>query len=88
MEADFSKSKTRAVEVYMDERIGQESNTSFINTRINGQLGLADGTTFYIEKSPGHLEIQMNKEENSSASCHKIKLVCQGVKDVIQGKAN
>lgn len=88
MEADFNESKTRAVEVYMDDQIGQESNTSFINTTIDGQVGLDDGTKFYMEKSPGHLEIQMKKEANSSASYRKIKSMCQGMKDVIQDKAN
>jgi hypothetical protein len=50
MKAHFSKIKTREVEEYMDDRIGTRSNMSFVNTRIDGQLGLDDHTTFYIRK--------------------------------------
>jgi hypothetical protein len=83
MKAHFNKNKTRKVENYMDETIGDQSNMSFINTRIRGQLALDDHTTFYLKKYPGFLEIKFNKGENSYESYQKIKAMCQGIKEVI-----
>ena len=83
MKAHFNKNKTRKVESYMDERIGDRSNMSFANTRIDGQIALDDHTTFYIKKRPGFLEIKFNKRENSYESYQRIKAMCQGIKEVI-----
>ena len=63
MNADFSKSKTRAVDEYMDSRIGRRSNMSFVNSRIDGTLALDDHTTFYIKKYPGFIEIKLDKDK-------------------------
>ena len=86
MKAHFNKNKTRKVESYMDERIGDRSNMSFVNTRIDGQIALDDHTTFYIKKYPGFLEIKFNKGENSYESYQRIKAMCQGIKEVVGGK--
>ncbi len=53
MNAYFSKSKTRDVEEYMDDRIGRRSHMSFVNSRIDGTIALDDHTKFYIKKAPG-----------------------------------
>src|SRR5437868_4095971 len=63
--AHYNKMKTRNVEEYMDDKIGRNSNMSFVNTRIDGKLALDDHTTFYIKKYPGYLEIKLDKNENS-----------------------
>ena len=86
MKAYFSKSKTRDVERYMDSRIGRRSNMSFVNSRIDGKLALDDHTTFYIKKYPGHIEIKLNKDENSPESYHQIKVMCEGIKKVLVNK--
>ena len=39
MNAYFSKNKMRDVEHYMDRMIGRRSNMTFVNTRIDGNLG-------------------------------------------------
>jgi len=83
MKAHFNKSKTRKVETYMDERIGDRSNMSFVSTRIDGQITLDDHTTFYIKKYPGFLEIKFNKRENSYESYQRIRAMCQGIKEVL-----
>ena len=80
MNADFSKSKTRAVEEYMDSRIGRRSNMSFVNSRIDGTLALDDHTTFYIKKYPGFIEIKLDKDENSDEAYQEIKAMCEGIK--------
>lgn len=83
MEADFSKSRTRDVEEYMDKKIGKSSNMSFVNTRIDGQLALDDHTTFYIKKYPGFVKIKLNKDENSGDSYREIKTMCEGIKKLL-----
>jgi len=83
MKAYFSKSKTRDVEKYMDDRIGSGSNMSFVNTRIDGQLALDDHTTFYIKKYPGLVEIKLDKDENSAEAYRRVKSMCEGIKTVV-----
>ena len=83
MKAYFSENRTRDVEEYMDDKIGERSNMSFVNTRIDGQLSLDDRTQFYMKKSPGHVEIKLDKNENSNKSYQRIKSMCEGIKEVI-----
>src|SRR5689334_21021216 len=80
MSADFSKSKTRDVEEYMDSRIERRSNMSFVNSRIDGTLALDDHTTFYIKKYPGYVTIKLDKDKNSTDAYRQIKSMCEGIK--------
>jgi outer membrane lipopolysaccharide assembly protein LptE/RlpB len=83
MKAYFNRNKTRTVENYMDKKIGDRSNMSFRNTRIDGQIALDDHTTFYIKKYPGFLEIKFDKEENSVESYQRVRTMCEGIKGVV-----
>jgi len=83
MKANFDERKTRAVEKYLDDRVGSQSNMSFTNTRIDGQLELDDHTTFYIKKRAGFLKIDFDKRKNSYAAYEKIKSMCQGILEII-----
>jgi hypothetical protein len=83
MTADFSKSKTRTVEEFMDYRIGRKSNMSFVNTRIDGRLALDDHTTFYIRKYPGFVKIKVDKEQNTTEGYQQIKAMCEGIKKLL-----
>jgi hypothetical protein len=84
MDAWFRENQTRDVEEYMNDKIGSGSNVSFTNTRIDGSLSLDDHTTFFIKKSPGHLEIEMDKRKNSAESYRQIKSLCEGIKEVVK----
>ena len=84
MKAHFNKNKMREVETYMDEKIGDRSDMSFANTRIDGQIALDDHTNFYIQKYPGFLEIKLDKSQNSYASYQKVKAMCEGIKEVVK----
>ena len=83
MKAYFNKNKTRKVENYMDERIGDRSKFSFVSTRIDGQIALDDRTTFYIKKYPGQIKIRLNKYENSEASYERVREMCEGIKEIL-----
>jgi len=83
MLAHFSREKTTDVDEFMDYKIGNTSNMSFVNSRIDGKLALDDHTTFYIKKYPGYLQIKLDKDENSAKAYERIKSMCEGIKKVI-----
>ena len=83
MNAHFPRSETRDVDEYMDDRIGNVSKMSFVNSRIDGVITLDDHTKFYIKKSPGVLEIKFDKDENTDEAYHTIKSMCQGIKKIL-----
>ena len=86
MNAQFSKRKIRQVERYMDRMLGDATEMSFVNTRINGRIALDDHTIFYIKKYPGQIKIKLNKYENSEDAYERIREMCEGIKDVIIDK--
>jgi hypothetical protein len=83
MNAHFSKNKTRAVEEYMDRRIGRRSKVSFVNSQIDGTISLDDHTIFYIKKYPGRIIIKLDKDENSYEAYYRVKAMCEGLKTVL-----
>jgi hypothetical protein len=83
MDAWFSKSKTRTAELYMNEKIGKQNNISFVNTETDAEFTLNDGSKFYMQKSPGHIMIKMNKLDNSYDRFQRIQEMCKGLKDVV-----
>ena len=83
MNALFGRSRTRAAELYMNKKIGQENNISFLNTQSDAVFTLDDGSKFYLKKSPGFIEIKLNKKENSFRAYHTIKSMCEGMKNVL-----
>lgn len=86
MKAYFPDNKMRTVENYMDDRIGKKSNMSFVNTEIDGTVGLDDHATFYMKKSDGTLKITLDKNKNSDENIREIKSMCEGIKKVLTHK--
>jgi hypothetical protein len=84
MEAWFDENRTQAVEEYMDDKIGRQSDMSFVGTQLDGSIDLDDHTNFLIKKSPGHLKIKLDKQENSADSYRQIKSLCEGIKEVMK----
>jgi hypothetical protein len=82
--AHYDKSRTRNVDEYMDDKIGGNSNVSFVNSEIDGKISLDDHTTFYIKKNPGYLQIKLDKDENSTASYKEIKNMAEGLKEIMK----
>ena len=84
MDAYFGQDRMRDVEHYMDRKIGRRSRMSFVNLRSDGKLTLDDNTKFYIKKYPGHIGINFDKDENSEEAYHRIKDLCEGMKEVLK----
>jgi len=82
MKASFSRSKTAAVERYMDDMLASGS-MSFRHTRIDGEIALDDHSTFYIKKRAGYLYIKLDKNKNSDEAYYKVKSMCEGIKRVL-----
>ena len=83
MNANFSRHKTKAIERYMERVLGPQTNMSFINSQIDGDIALDDNTTFYIEKHPGHLKIKLDKYKNSEAGYEEVRDMCEGIKEML-----
>lgn len=83
MKASFPENRTKDVEAYMDDKIGNENKISFENTRFDANLTLDDNTQFYINKAPGILTIKLDKDKNSDRSYREIKVMCDGIKKVL-----
>jgi hypothetical protein len=84
MEASYSKNKTHAVQVYLNERLVNHSSRSFTNRRINDEITLDDKTTVYINSYPGELRIKINKAENSEESCERVREICDELKEILE----
>ena len=60
MTAKFNPDKTTAVERWLDKEL-PAGDVSFINTDIDGEITLDNQATFYMKKSPGFLNIKLDK---------------------------
>ena len=83
MTAKFNPDKTSAVERWLDKELAT-GDVSFANIQIDGNITLDNQATFYMKKSPGFLNIKLDKEKNSDAIYRKIRSVCEGINDVVR----
>lgn len=82
--AEFDERKNRALEKCMNDHLGNNSNFSFINSRIDGDITLDDHTTFYIKKKSGYLKIVFDKDKNSKASYNEVKAFSEELKQALK----
>jgi len=83
MTAKFNPDRTAAVERWLDKEL-PAGDVSFTNTEIDGNITLDNEATFYMKKSPGFLNIKLDKEKNSDAIYRKIRTACEGINDVVR----
>lgn len=79
--ADYDENLSPRVSEFLNDhispiRIDPERDSKIVTV-------LPDQTKLTVESSPGELMIYLDKEENSRASYHRVKNLCEGVKDVI-----
>src|SRR5215218_3566379 len=80
MKALFNENRTREVEAYMDENIGDKNEVAFVNTEMDAQITLDDHTFFYLKKFPGHVELKLNKYKKRREVFIELKLCAKGSK--------
>ena len=83
MTAKFNPDRTAAVEKWLDKEL-PAGDMSFTNTEIDGNITLDNQARFYMKKSPGFLNIKLDKEKNSDAIYRKIRTACEGINDVVR----
>ena len=83
MTAKFNPDRTAAVERWLNKELAI-GDMSFAKTEIDGDITLDNQTTFYMKKTPGFLNIKLDKEKNSDAVYKKIRSVCEGINDVVR----
>jgi len=83
MTAQFNPVKTDKVDRYLDKELAT-GNITFVNTEMDADITLDDKTTFYIKKSPGYLNIKLDKEKNSEQAYTKLKGVLEGIGGVVR----
>ncbi len=84
MDASYRKSKTHQVRVYLNEYLLDNSSVLVKNKPVKKEIILDDNTTFYLDANPGELRIKIDKSDNSEASCEKIRVVCEGLKEILE----
>ena len=83
MTAKFNPDKTDQLDRYLDKEL-RSGNMCFVNTKMDADITLNDKTTFYIKKSPGYLNIKLDKEKNSEEAFTKLKGVLEGIGEVVR----
>ncbi|MGB4843488.1 MAG: hypothetical protein WBP16_03425 [Ferruginibacter sp.] len=83
MDARYQKSRTHAVEVYLNEHLIKKGSVSFKKELKDNEIMLDDNTIVYINSYPGKLKIKVDKDKNRGKSCEAVKEVCEDIKDLL-----
>jgi len=83
MTAKFNPDRTAAVERWLDKELSP-GDMSFTNTEIDGNITLDNYATFYVKKSPGFLNIKLDKERNSDEAYQHLRAVCERINEVVR----
>jgi hypothetical protein len=84
--AQYDQRKTIAVQQYLNTRLKPNRIFSDHTEDVEKDIKLTDGTVFHLESSPGKLEIELEKKQNSSASYQNMREVCLEVRDIVMEK--
>lgn len=83
--AKFPNEKTPDVQKYLTKELSDSKDLTFEDTNIDGEIGLNDGTFFYMKLAEGRLKIEMERKRNTSSAYKKMKKLCEGLKEVLTG---
>jgi hypothetical protein len=83
MEADYKRSQTRAVQVYLNDHLLSGNMKLTRNDDIEKEITLDDKTTFYINSNPGSLHIKIDKTENTEEQCERVRQACEDLKQIL-----
>ena len=83
MDASFQNRKTHAVQVYVNDHLLINSSKWRNGDEVEKEVRLDDNTKFSLNASPGELRIRIDKTANSEASCEKIRIACEDIKELL-----
>ncbi|MCF8326363.1 MAG: hypothetical protein K9I84_15505 [Leadbetterella sp.] len=81
--AKFPNDKTPKVQSFLTEELGDSNDLSFENSTIDGEIGLNDGSYFYMKLAEGRLKIEMERKRNSQTAYKRLKKMFEGLKTVL-----
>ena len=82
-QAKYNKSHTGDVEHYIALHTQPNNVFNHRDHHVKTTVILNDGTNFYINSSPGELNISMDKRVNTKKSINRINKMCSGIGDII-----
>ena len=82
--ASFPEDKTRRVERLINRSLSLNSFFGNPDDYVDATTILDDQTKVSIKASPGDLRIQLDRDENSEASYHRIKDMCEEIKNELK----
>src|SRR5215212_2795968 len=74
MKAHFDKSKTNRVKHYLEQNLN-----AHLSFRNNSQGIFINEGKFYMRSYAGHINIKLDKYENSREAYYRVKSICEGV---------
>ncbi|MFN8244679.1 MAG: hypothetical protein U0X40_11550 [Ferruginibacter sp.] len=85
--ARYERSQAFRIKQYLHELL-QEDYDACVNHngRIDATVTLEDNTRLYINARPGELLLDMDKEENSVASCERMREIGEDIKAILAGR--
>jgi hypothetical protein len=83
LEASFNKDLTPEVEHYLNNKLGTLDAAFQVDGSADREFTLGDETSFYLKNEPGYLELKLDKDANSIDSYHRIRSICQGIKQIV-----
>jgi hypothetical protein len=81
--AKFPDDKTPEVQSFLTKELGDSNDVSFENSSIDREIGLNDGSFFYMKLAEGRLKIEMERKRNSQTAFKRLKKMFAGLKTVL-----
>jgi hypothetical protein len=84
MSARYERYKARKIEKMIRQELEDRHNISFSSNEMDEDVTLDDRTTFHIYSHPGKIEIKFDKNDNSAASCERVRALCDEIKEILE----
>ncbi len=83
-DASFPERKMEKVVGYIEKTLNADDLFLTPSDVKDSEVNLGDSVKFYLKSSPGNIEIDFKKRDNSEASYLKLVRLCTGIKDVLK----
>ncbi|RFS15643.1 hypothetical protein [Emticicia sp. C21] len=82
--AHFPEDRTKEVQRYLDDKLENGGDFSFVNSKIDGTIALDNKMNFYIKMYPGNLKIEMNKSKNSYENYARMRKIGEDMGKILK----
>jgi hypothetical protein len=81
--AKFPADKTPKIHSFLTKQLGDSNDMTFENSSIDGEIGINDGSFFYMKLAEGRLKIEMERKRNSQNAYKRLKKMFVGLQTVL-----